>query len=122
MFARLEDWLRETLGFEPNASHANQRGMRLFGEGQTAEAVAEFERAVAAAPYFAAAWLNLAGCRRTLGDHAAAARDYTQAIECDPQQLLAWNGRGLAHLACRGFARPMPTSSGPCRSPPPIWT
>ena len=104
MFGRLETWLRQRLGLEPNASLLNQLGMKLFEQGRTAEALVQFERAVAAAPYFAAAWMNIAGCKATLGDHQSAVDCYTKAIAIDPRIMLAWNGRALANLQLQRFA------------------
>jgi tetratricopeptide (TPR) repeat protein len=99
MLAAIENVLRGALGWEPNPSAVNERGVRLFTAGQVEEALAEFDRAIAAAPYFSWAWLNRAGCRAHLGDHQTAIGDYTRAIELNPQWMLAWNSRGISHNA-----------------------
>jgi tetratricopeptide (TPR) repeat protein len=104
MFGQIESWLRERFGLEPNASQLNAAGMQLCGQGRTAEAIAQFQQAIAAAPYFTSAWINLAGCRALLGEHAAAVEAYTRAIELDPRVAVSWNGRGLSHLAIAQFA------------------
>jgi tetratricopeptide (TPR) repeat protein len=99
MLAGIENLLRGALGWEPNPSTVNQRGVKLFEAGQVQEALAEFDRAIAAAPYFAWAWFNRAGCRAHLGEHQSAIEDCTRAIELNPTWMPAWNSRGLSHLA-----------------------
>jgi tetratricopeptide (TPR) repeat protein len=105
MFGRVESWLRENLGMEPNASLLNAAGMKLYEQGRTADAIVQFERAVVAAPYFVSAWINLAGCRAMLGEHAPALEAYSKAIELDPRAVVAWNGRGLSQIALRQFTQ-----------------
>jgi tetratricopeptide (TPR) repeat protein len=102
MLGQLENWVRESFGWGSNPAHANQRGVELFEQHRYQEAFAEFDRAIAAAPYFAWPWLNRGGCRAMLGDNQAAIADYTRAIELNPQWVTAYNTRGR---------RPTPISS-----------
>ena len=105
MLAGIENLLRGALGWEPNPSAVNERGVRLFAAGHVREALAEFDRAIAAAPYFAWAWYNRAACSALLGEHQSAIEDCTRAIEIEPRWGAAYNGRGLSHYALKQHAQ-----------------
>jgi len=104
MFAPLENLLWGVFGWEPNPSALNERAVKLGRQGRYAEAIAELNRAIAAAPNFAKAWLNRASCRVHLGDYQAAIDDCTRAIELDPGMMLAYHGRGIAYNELQRYA------------------
>jgi tetratricopeptide (TPR) repeat protein len=104
MFGRLENWVRGMLGWEHNPSTVNERAVELANQGNYAEALVELDRAIAAAPYFAQAWLNRASCRVHLEDYAAAVDDCNRALELEPGLMPAYYGRGIALAALQRYA------------------
>ncbi|WP_232840505.1 tetratricopeptide repeat protein [Streptomyces sp. Go-475] len=70
------------------------RGGELRGEGAYAQALAEYDQAVALDPELAPAYRQRAGVRGELGDHEAAIADLDRAVALEPGN--AW------HVALRG--------------------
>lgn len=97
------------------------RGRRAFAAGRWAEAVAEFEGAVAANPESIPGWINLGTARAASGEIEPAIRSYRRAIELGPGnatarfnlgQLFARLGRlGEAREELRGAASYAPTDA-----------
>jgi tetratricopeptide (TPR) repeat protein len=96
--------VRGLLGWERNPSAVNEWAVVLANQGNYAEALAELDQAIAAAPYFAQAWLNRASCRVHLGDYAAAVDDCNRAIELEPGLMSAYYGRGIALAGLQRYA------------------
>ena len=71
--------LEEALKREPRPETEFNLGLFLFGAGRTAEAVTHYERALAARPNFAAAWLRLAEAQRAMGETGKAAESLRRA-------------------------------------------
>ena len=70
------------------------RGDELRGEGASAQALAEYDQAVALDPDLALAYRHRSGIRGDLGDHDGAVADLDRAVALDPDN--AW------YLALRG--------------------
>jgi len=66
-------------------------GIFLAGRGRTKEAIAHYERALAARPNLTAAWIRLGTARRECGDLQGAIDAYRRALEIDPTQTRASN-------------------------------
>jgi Tfp pilus assembly protein PilF len=64
-------------------------GIFLAGRGRTEEAIAHYERALAARPNLTAAWIRLGTARRECGDLQGAIDAYRRALEIDPTQARA---------------------------------
>jgi Tfp pilus assembly protein PilF len=64
-------------------------GVFLAGRGRTKEAIAHYERALAARPNLTAAWIRLGTARRECGDLQGAIDAYRRALEIDPTQARA---------------------------------
>jgi Tfp pilus assembly protein PilF len=59
-------------------------GVLLAGRGRTEEAIATYERALAARPNLAAAWVRLGDARRECGDVRGAVDAFRRALEIEP--------------------------------------
>jgi tetratricopeptide (TPR) repeat protein len=80
----------------------NLLGVLLSDRGETAAAVALFDRALAAAPRFAAASFNKANALAGSGDTAGAEAAYRTALKLKPDDAAAWVNLGaLLHRAGR---------------------
>jgi tetratricopeptide (TPR) repeat protein len=64
-------------------------GIFHSGRGRTEEAIAHYERALAARPNLTAAWIRLGAARRECGDLLGAIDAYRRALEIDPTQARA---------------------------------
>jgi Tfp pilus assembly protein PilF len=64
-------------------------GIFLAGRGRTEEAIAHYERALAARPNLTAAWIRLGQARRECGDVQGAIDAYRRALEIDPTSARA---------------------------------
>ncbi len=64
-------------------------GLFLAGAGRTKEAIAFYERALAARPNLAAAWHRLGDARRECGDAPGAVDAYRRALEIEPAHARA---------------------------------
>jgi len=82
-------FLRDALKVDPRPETEVNLGFLLAGRGRTAEAMGWFERALAARPNFAIAWLRLGDARRECGDLTGAIDAYRRALEIDPAQKRA---------------------------------
>lgn len=83
-------------------------GVFLVGRGRTAEAIAQYERALAARPNFAAAWFRLGEARNECGDRAGAIDAFRRTLEVEPSHARArtaivdaWRAMGDAQEAER---------------------
>ena len=70
------------------AEHFN-RGEQLFGQNQYKEAMAEYDRAIAADPTLAKAWVYKGDCYSAMGQADEAIRCYRKAISIDPKDRQA---------------------------------
>jgi tetratricopeptide (TPR) repeat protein len=73
----------------------NNRGAALFAERKWREAIAEYDRALAIDPEFAAAFFNRAVARFAVGELHGALADCSQAITLKPTYAHAWETRGV---------------------------
>lgn len=73
-----------TLRRLPRAEAAFNAGVLLAGQKRFVDAIAEYERALALRPNFAAAWRRLAEARRALGDDAGAKKAEARAKAIAP--------------------------------------
>lgn len=85
------------LGYDNPAQFHYQRGMVLEKQGRTAEAIAAYREAVAAAP-LAEAYNNLGFSLAKNGDNSGAYQAYHQAIASKPLYTDAVNNLGLLFL------------------------
>ncbi|MBT8452090.1 MAG: tetratricopeptide repeat protein [Deltaproteobacteria bacterium] len=79
----------------PSASPEVLRGERLLAEGKVAEAKGVFEKALAADPDDARAWLDWGLVHEETGDWAPAEKAYRRAASIDPQFAEAFNNLGV---------------------------
>ncbi len=85
----------DALVSRPAATPDVLRGERLLVNGHVTEAREVFERAIAADPGDARAWLDLGLTHEAKGDFEAAERAYRRASEIDPQFAEALNNLGV---------------------------
>src|SRR5581483_8513864 len=81
------------------ADHFVERGKVKAQQGDWAEALAEYDRALAAAPRNPPAHRARAQAHRALGEHQAALDDLSQALEIDPKYEPAYLSRGRERIA-----------------------
>ncbi|HEX6083926.1 MAG TPA: hypothetical protein VF266_05345 [Thermoanaerobaculia bacterium] len=67
-------------------------GVLLAGRGRTEEAIAMYERALAARPNLAAAWARLGEARRECGDDFGALVAFRRAVAIEPANVRAMEG------------------------------
>ncbi|MDE3197213.1 MAG: tetratricopeptide repeat protein [Acidobacteriota bacterium] len=72
-----------------------ESGLKALRSGRTDTAAKDFERAIAAYPGYANAWLDLGRARQQLGTSAAARDAWKKAIELDPKLTGAYVELGL---------------------------
>lgn len=81
-----------------------EHGIELFGKGQLAAALLEYDRAIALDPKLPEAFLNRGKARRAFGDLDGAIDDFEMVIELAPQ--LAANNRDITQAYLnRGYIR-----------------
>ena len=96
--------LRAAVEADPTSARAfDDLGAVLLESGRVEEAAAQFEKAVALKPDYAAAHANLGGVLLQLGKQDAAQAELRKAIECDARYAPAHYRMGLA-LDRRGDA------------------
>jgi tetratricopeptide (TPR) repeat protein len=76
--------LSRAIELEADADVLFNRGSVRQAMGHWAQAIADFDAALALAPDEAEAWLRRAQCREAAGDHAGAAADIARCIALDP--------------------------------------
>jgi tetratricopeptide (TPR) repeat protein len=81
-----------------------ESGLTQAWSGDMKEAIAEFDRAIAAAPRNAFAWLNRGLAHQREGDLDRALADLDQAIRLDPDSARAYYSRSIV-LHQRGETR-----------------
>jgi len=74
---------------ETSAADLAAAADRAARRGALDEARSLLEQAVASEPAQLGLWMSLAGCRRALGDHAAALAAVEQALALDPRSFVA---------------------------------
>ena len=77
------------------ASAANRRGMQLYGKGDYAGAIAEYDRAISLSPSLAEAYNNRGNAYDSLGEPRRALDDYNMAINLNPAMALAYYNRAV---------------------------
>lgn len=103
---RCEEALDGPISVRDRAATEVNMGIVLMNAGRTAEAFAAYDRAIAAQPGLAEAWLN-----RGIGwlgqrDYAAAEADLTRALELDVRDAhKAYYHRALAHDARENYTQ-----------------
>lgn len=80
----------------PAASEANDQGNDLFDDGNFAEAVTAYTKAIELCPNYSWAYCNRAAVFLALNQAAKAIADYSEAIAIDPNDSALYNGRGYA--------------------------
>jgi tetratricopeptide (TPR) repeat protein len=83
-FAQAEPHYRKVLTGKPTAEAHNGLGYVLDRQGQRAEAIAEFHKAIDANPRFTPAYNNLAQALEEQGDFQQAATYYRRSLELQP--------------------------------------
>ncbi len=102
--ATAAEFLRGALAVsDMNAAARNNLGMAEQQLGNTAAALASYERAIALKPDFAAALSNRGNALRSLGRNDEALASCDAALSARPDYADAWYSRGLA---LRALARP----------------
>jgi tetratricopeptide (TPR) repeat protein len=99
MYTDIETLWRTTIAKNPNAFLAyNNLGNMLALQGKTAEAIAQFHRAIEIKPDYAEAYYNLAIVLDRQGKPDEAIDNYQKAIEITPDSAAAHNNLGTALL------------------------
>ena len=63
--------------------------------GELADALQDYDKAIALAPGFAVAYFNRGSARQDQGDVSGAIEDYSKAIALDPQSTNTYDDRGV---------------------------
>lgn len=84
---------------DPSIESQMQRGIQQMNFGDSAGALATFDRLVEAAPDFAEAWNKRATIHYLLGNYAASEADIVKTLQLEPFHFGALSGRGLVLLA-----------------------
>jgi len=74
----------------------NEMAFHLYDEGQYAEAIRAYEKALIFTPERAVIWLDAGVAHQQLGEIDQARRHYEQAVELDPELARAWHNLGSA--------------------------
>lgn len=83
----------------PDAAFAyNNRGIARFNSGQTEEALADYERAVALHPGYSSAYYNKGLANQGLGNYDKAVEDFSKAIDLNPPYASAYTARGIVEM------------------------
>ncbi|WP_309740982.1 tetratricopeptide repeat protein [Chamaesiphon sp. OTE_20_metabat_361] len=77
-----------------SASRQYQQGLAALEAGDTATAIASFDRAIALDPQYFPAYIERGNVKDSLGDFSGAAADYTIAISLDSRSAAAYYNRG----------------------------
>ena len=75
----------------------NHRGDAYANLNNEKQAIADFDRAIAINPKFAAAYVNRGGSYFKLGNYKQAIEDLDRAIEINPRDADAYSNRGAAY-------------------------
>jgi len=86
---------RTSLSAPKQARNAYESGLKTMHSGRMDGAAKEFQRAVAAYPDFANAWLELGRARQRLGMAESAREAWKKAVELDPKLTGAYVELGL---------------------------
>ena len=90
--------LEKSLRLDPDFAEALYlRGLTLYNAAQYRSALPDLNRLLTRDPNHASALAMRGECKRLLGENGAQA-DLDRALELDPTQLIAWNGRGILWL------------------------
>jgi Tfp pilus assembly protein PilF len=80
---------------DPAIERQMELGIQQMNFGDTAAALATFDRLVEAAPDFAEAWNKRATIHYILGNYAASEADIVKTLQLEPFHFGALSGRGL---------------------------
>jgi tetratricopeptide (TPR) repeat protein len=72
----------------------NEMAFHLYEQGQFAEAIRAYEKALVFTPERAVIWLDAGVAHQQLGEIDQARRHYEQAVELDPELARAWHNLG----------------------------
>ena len=90
--------LTEVIGRNPNDAQAyNVRGTVLGRGGRNAEAIADFDKAIALDPNYAQAYANRGVVHRQMNRLDLALSDYNRALGIDANYAAAYVGRGIVY-------------------------
>jgi Flp pilus assembly protein TadD len=97
----------EALGYltPDNPDALNNLGQRYQKEGEFEKAIAEFKKALALRPNFAAALNNLGICYGQLQRYPEAERSFLDALEVNPKDFFAMNNLAVIYLRTGRFDR-----------------
>ena len=84
---------------DSNVENQMQIGIQQMNFGDSAAALATFDRLVEAAPDFAEAWNKRATIHYLLGNYAASEADIVKTLQLEPFHFGALSGRGLVLIA-----------------------
>lgn len=95
----------DTLTREKRAILLNDRGVALWRDGQGAQAITDFNKAVSLYPEYAAIYNNRGTVLLGLGLVDEAVRDFDRAILLGPRYATAYSNRAAAHMRKQAHER-----------------
>ena len=87
-----------------------REGMALKNQGKDDDAIAAFEKAVAADPKHAMAWASLGHLYKKKKDYAKAIDAYEKSLALMPKDEIVWSNLGMAYY--RGEGKPLVRKNG----------
>jgi tetratricopeptide (TPR) repeat protein len=90
---------------EAAADDYMRQGLTYSEQGDYAQAIADFTKAIELDPNNATAYFNRGLAQVNLGDPEQAIADFTKAIELDPDHALAYNNRGDVYYKAGDYAQ-----------------
>jgi tetratricopeptide (TPR) repeat protein len=86
----------QSISTQPKADDHILQGSANSKRGDFRAEIAEYDKAIALNPKYAAAYNNRGNARSSMGDKQGAIKDYTQAINIDPKYVNGYYNRGVA--------------------------
>ena len=88
------DSFTKSLDLNPTSLAYSDRGSAYINVGEYDDAIADYDRAIALDPNYAAAYNNRGVARAHKGDYDSAIADYDRTIALDPNYAAAYDNRG----------------------------
>ena len=88
-----------------NGEAYNNRGLAYRSLGKSAEAIANFSKAIEIDPRYGEAYNNRGSAYASLGNYVQAIADFSRAIGSDPKYGDAYHNRGSAHANLGNYAQ-----------------